>query len=114
MQQKNLNRGKMLKIDHDFHVHTFLSSCCSDERQLPVNIIPVVKKLGIEKIGFTDHLWANPEYTPHEFYLPQTEKQISRYTNLLNVLEGDGLRPLICHRPVSPGLTASRWLTRSS
>jgi len=34
---------------------------------------------------------------------PQTEKQITRYTNLLNVLEGDGLRPQICHCSSSAG-----------
>ena len=82
----------MLKIDHDFHVHTALSRCCSDERQLPVNIIPAVKKLGIARLGFTDHLWANPEYTPHEFYLPQTEKQIELLREKLQGVNPDGVK----------------------
>ena len=81
----------MLKINHDFHVHTYLSSCCSDERQLPVNIIPRVRELGIERIGFTDHLWANPEYVPHEFYLPQTEKQIDLLREKLRGVDTDGV-----------------------
>lgn len=34
---------------------------------------------------------------------PNTKRQIDRYTNLLNVLEGDGLRPEICHCSSSAG-----------
>jgi HisJ family histidinol phosphate phosphatase len=85
----------MLKIDHDFHVHTYLSSCCTDERQLPENIIPAAKKLGIARIGFTDHLWANPEYAPNDFYLPQTEKQIESLREELHGVNTDGIKVYI-------------------
>jgi HisJ family histidinol phosphate phosphatase len=82
----------MLKINHDFHVHTYLSSCCADERQLPVNIVPRARELGIERIGFTDHLWANPAYPPNDFYLPQTANQIKMLREILHGIKVEGVK----------------------
>lgn len=85
----------MLKIDHDFHVHTSLSRCCQDIRQQPENIIPLAEKLGIRRLGFTDHLWANPQYAPHEFYREQTGRQIDLLREKLRGVNPGGVEALI-------------------
>ena len=45
------------KIDHDFHIHTFLSCCSDDEGQLPPAILEIAKARGLKQICITDHYW---------------------------------------------------------
>ena len=74
-----------MMIDHDLHVHTYLSRCCSaKEQQTPRKIISLAEQMGLRAIGFADHLWMNPAITPNAWYLPQDESQI---TNLRQDLE---------------------------
>ncbi len=74
------------KIDHDYHIHSFLSSCSHDPEQTPERILAYAKELGLSKICLTDHYWdsavpgASKWYTPQNFDhikeakpLPQTE-----------------------------------------
>lgn len=52
----------MMKLCHDWHVHTYLSACCHEkERQTPRAILSLAKDMGVNTIGFADHLWANPD-----------------------------------------------------
>lgn len=67
-----------MKILSDLHVHTTASRCCHDENQRAENIMATLKSLGMERIGFTDHLWALPGYPPNAFYQGQNgDKNLS-------------------------------------
>jgi histidinol phosphatase-like PHP family hydrolase len=73
-----LKRNKM-KLDSDLHIHTYLSECCKEkERQTPSAILSLAEDMGVNTIGFADHLWVNPYLCPSEWYRPQDENQITR------------------------------------
>ncbi len=72
--------------DHDFHIHSTLSPCCSDEKQTPENLLHYARKNGFKKICLTNHFWdenvkSEAWWHPDERYecistalpLPQTE-----------------------------------------
>lgn len=68
-----------MKIEHDLHIHTYLSACCTEkEVQVPKNIIALAENMGMKTIGFADHLWMNPAIPPNPWYKPQDESQIVR------------------------------------
>jgi len=68
-----------VKINHDLHVHTYLSSCCIDKaNHTPRSILELAEKMGVTTIGFADHVWANPAIAPSSWYRPQNEDQITR------------------------------------
>lgn len=82
-----LNKLRGIVIDHDLHVHTYLSSCCGDkDNQRPKNILAVAEKMGLNTIGFADHLWVNPQVEPSDWYRPQDERQITRLRHELTSL----------------------------
>jgi histidinol phosphatase-like PHP family hydrolase len=69
----------MISIDHDLHIHTYLSACCHDKgNQRPANIVAVAQTLGLKTIGFADHVWSNRQIEPSSWYRPQDERQIER------------------------------------
>jgi len=79
----------MLKPDHDLHVHTYMSNCCSDKvHQTPRNILQRAGELGLKTIGFTDHVWVNPAIHPSEWYQNQGAGQIERLRR--DLLEAPG------------------------
>ncbi len=43
--------------DHDFHIHSTISPCCSDPKQIPENLLIYAQKNGFKKICLTNHLW---------------------------------------------------------
>lgn len=68
-----------MKLDHDLHVHTYLSACCHDkQKQTPSGILSLAEDMGVRMIGFADHVWANPNLTPSDWYRHQDETQISQ------------------------------------
>ena len=46
-----------MKIQHDIHMHTYLSRCSNDPEFLPTAIIERSKANGIKLLGFSDHMW---------------------------------------------------------
>lgn len=44
---------------HDVHVHTKLSLCSGDKTATFENMLSRADELGIELIGFTDHMWGS-------------------------------------------------------
>ena len=77
-----------MKIEHDLHIHTYLSSCCSaKEQQTPRKIVSLAEQMGMQAIGFADHLWMNPAIAPNAWYLPQDERQIERLRQDLSRIE---------------------------
>ena len=45
------------QIDHDFHIHTFLSRCSGDVHQRPDVILDYGEKNGLHTLCITDHYW---------------------------------------------------------
>ena len=72
-------RASASAIDHDLHVHTYLSDCCHDKaNHTPARILEAAAGMGLRTVGFTDHLWANSDLEPSDWYRPQDEGQIFR------------------------------------
>lgn len=44
-------------IDHDLHIHSYLSSCSSDPKQSPEFILGYAKENGFSTVCITDHYW---------------------------------------------------------
>lgn len=65
-------------FDHDLHIHTFLSTCCPDERCVPANIIPRAAEAGLRTIGFADHMWDSRVPCDSDWHRPQTFEHVSR------------------------------------
>ncbi len=45
------------RIDHDYHIHSFLSSCASNPEQDEQYILKRTKELGLSRICITNHYW---------------------------------------------------------
>lgn len=76
-----------MRIDHDLHIHTTLSSCCNDPNQVPERIIRRCESLGLRTIGFSDHVWQNPYLKPDDWYAPQGPVRFNRLIDELQSLE---------------------------
>lgn len=72
--------------DHDFHIHSTVSSCCKDVNQTPQTIFEYAVKNNYNKICLTNHFWddkvkSRAEWHPDHVYdkvitvlpLPQNE-----------------------------------------
>lgn len=58
-------------IQHDFHIHTVLSSCAKDDTAQVVNYVANAKTLGLKKLGFSNHLWDGDIPGASQWYQPQ-------------------------------------------
>ena len=65
-----------MRINHDIHIHTFLSNCSSDPEQVPANMIKQAAALGLKKLGFADHLWCKSLPGASNWYRPQDEEHV--------------------------------------
>lgn len=83
-----------MRVLHDIHIHTSLSSCCMDNEANPENIIKIAKEKGLKTIGFSDHVWDNPDFTPSEWYRPQNLEHILKIKQQLPK-DTQGIRVLI-------------------
>jgi len=68
-----------MNLDHDLHIHTYLSACCHDKaHHRPHAILDLAAQMGVKTIGFADHLWVNPDLAPSDWYRPQDARQTAR------------------------------------
>lgn len=44
-------------VDHDYHIHSFLSPCSSDPEQNPETILDYARRHNLKDIVLTDHFW---------------------------------------------------------
>ena len=63
--------------DHDFHIHSELSSCSRDPEQSPERILAYAKENGLKKIVITDHFWDDKVDGASNWYKPQNLEHIS-------------------------------------
>lgn len=67
-----------MQIDHDVHVHTFLSACCRDPEAVPEKILARAAESGLRLIGFADHLWDPACPGGSGWYAPQTPDHVAQ------------------------------------
>lgn len=70
------------RVDQDYHIHSFLSSCAKDPAQTPERILQYAKELGLTEICLTDHYWDSAVEGASKWYMPQNFEHISQYRNL--------------------------------
>ena len=69
-------------IDHDYHIHSYLSSCAKDPAQTPEKILECARERGISRICLTDHYWDSAVPGASRWYTPQNFDHIAEYRNL--------------------------------
>ena len=72
-----------MRIDHDLHVHTSLSACCSDAESTPAKIIERAAENGLKLIGFADHMWDPTRPGASDWYRPQDLAHVQRTRELI-------------------------------
>lgn len=66
------------KIDHDYHIHSMLSSCSRDPEQSVERILQYAKDNKLERICVTDHFWDSAVVGASEWYAPQNLEHIKQ------------------------------------
>ena len=64
-------------VDHDYHIHSQISSCSSDPEQTPESILRYAKDNGLSRIVLTDHFWDEKVQGASNWYMPQNFAHIS-------------------------------------
>ena len=64
-------------VDHDYHIHSYISSCSGDPLQTPERILQYAKDNGLKKICLTDHFWDERVEGASNWYRPQDFSHIS-------------------------------------
>lgn len=86
-----------MKIQHDVHVHNYLSTCSGDNQATVPSYLDVAADLGIKLLGFANHTWDESIPFPHpsSFYKRQSmafqqqiKCQIPKDTKGIRVLVG--------------------------
>ena len=65
------------KLNHDYHIHSYLSSCSRDSEQNCENILNAAEKHGIEELCLTDHFWDSSVRGASNWYKPQNYEHIA-------------------------------------
>ncbi|MBQ9951762.1 MAG: PHP domain-containing protein [Clostridia bacterium] len=65
-----------MKVSHDIHVHTRLSSCCGDERMTAQRIVDFAEKKGYDTVCITDHCWDSAAPGASDWYAPQNVEHV--------------------------------------
>lgn len=68
----------MFTVDHDYHIHTHLSSCSGDPRQTVENITAIARQNGLHTVCITDHLWDDAVPGASDWYKPQNIAHIQQ------------------------------------
>lgn len=66
------------KIDHDYHIHSALSSCSRDPEQTPKRILRYAKENGLSAVCLTDHYWDSAVEGASNWYEPQSFNHIKK------------------------------------
>ncbi|MBQ8208466.1 MAG: PHP domain-containing protein [Clostridia bacterium] len=65
------------KIDHDYHIHSQISTCSKDPKQTPERILDYAQQYGLSKICITDHFWDETVKGGSSWYEPQNFEHVS-------------------------------------
>lgn len=64
-------------VDHDLHIHSFLSSCSKDPEQNKERLLKYAEDNNLTHICITDHLWDSAVEGASKWYTPQNIEHIS-------------------------------------
>lgn len=70
------------KTDHDYHIHSQLSSCSRNPEQTNERILQYAKENGLSRICLTDHYWDSAVAGASKWYQPQNFDHIHKATPL--------------------------------
>ena len=76
-----------MRIEHDFHIHTTLSRCANETATVE-NYIANAKKLGLKKLGFSDHFWDSSISGAINWYQQQDYVHVARLRSELDYVTG--------------------------
>ncbi len=90
-----------MKITHDLHIHTGLS-LCAERSASAEGYVTLAKRIGLTKLGFSDHYWDEHVNSPsnccregvEDFYVPQNTAHIEALRPQLDALRGQGVELL--------------------
>lgn len=63
-------------IDHDLHIHSYLSSCSGDATQTPARILQYAQDNRLSTVCLTDHFWDETVAGASNWYAPQNTAHI--------------------------------------
>lgn len=66
------------QIDHDFHIHSYLSECSSDPAESPAAILAYARENGMRHVVLTDHFWDESVPGASNWYKPQNYPHIAQ------------------------------------
>ncbi len=66
------------QIDHDYHIHSFLSSCAEDPAQDEHYILKRAKELGLSRIVITNHYWDSTVPGASKWYQTQNFEHLCK------------------------------------
>ena len=75
--------------DHDYHIHSTLSTCCHDQRMTADAILAAVLAEGHKEVCITNHLWDADMPGADEWYAPQ---DIAHVLSILPLPESDRVK----------------------
>lgn len=76
-------------IDHDYHIHSFLSPCSRDPEQNPERILRYAKENGYKHIVLTNHLW---DTSKKNLYLDPPDQKYTFLAQALPLPRADGIQ----------------------
>lgn len=65
-------------VDHDYHIHSNLSSCSNDPEQTPKRLLRYAEDNNFKQICITDHFWDEAVPGASNWYKPQDFAHISQ------------------------------------
>ena len=65
------------RVDHDYHIHSNLSTCSKSAEQTPERILRYARENGLVEICLTNHYWDGAIPCSSGFYRPQDFEHIS-------------------------------------
>lgn len=66
------------RFDHDYHIHSRISSCSRDPEQSAERILKYAKDYGLTQVCVTDHYWDSAVEGASGWYKPQNFEHISQ------------------------------------
>ena len=80
-----------LKIEHDFHIHSYLSSCAQENATIE-HYVNTAKELGLKKIGFSDHMWDSNIEGATKWYQLQDYDHIIKLKDEISKTDTKGIK----------------------
>ena len=90
-------------FDHDYHIHSKLSSCSRHPEQTTERILAYARKNSFKTITLTDHYWDETVEGASSWYAPQNTEHIRQ---ALPLPQAEGIRFLFgCETELNKDLT---------